>query len=108
MLCDDVKTGVLTVSRDQARGNLLTAWVASGTTVAGTRSWLLCGTWEPVALMSREKPKWRPHKGESSDAGHRDGATRSRDDVSAREMERRGCVDLLYDGVNPFMGGAVG
>ena len=57
--------------------------------------------------MLREKPKWRPHKGESTDAGHRDGATRSSAEVSVMEMERRGCVDQLYDVVNHFMGGAV-
>ena len=56
--------------------------------------------------MVREKPKWRPRKGERTDAGHRDGATRSSVEVSVMEMERRGCVDLLYDVVNHFMGGA--
>jgi hypothetical protein len=33
---DDVKTGVLSMSQDKSRGNLLTAWVASGIKVAGT------------------------------------------------------------------------
>ena len=56
--------------------------------------------------MLREKPKWRPHKGESTEAGHRDGAIRSSVEVSVMEMERRGCVDRLYDVVNHFMGGA--
>ena len=56
--------------------------------------------------MLREKPKWRPHKGESTDAGHRGGATRSSVEVSVMEMERRGCVDLLYEVANHFMGGA--
>jgi len=56
--------------------------------------------------MLREKPKWRPHKGESTDAGHRDGTTRSCVEVFVMEMERRGCVDLLYEVVNHFMGGA--
>ena len=32
---DDVRTGVLTMSQDKSRGNLLTAWVASGIKVAG-------------------------------------------------------------------------
>jgi RNA-directed DNA polymerase len=57
--------------------------------------------------MVREKPKLRPHKGESTDAGHRDGATRSSVGVFVMEMERRGCIDRLYDVVNHFMGGAV-
>ena len=43
---DDVKTGVLSMFQDKSRGNLFTVWVASGIKVAGTRSWLLCGTWE--------------------------------------------------------------
>jgi hypothetical protein len=33
----------------------------------------LCGTWEPVVPMLREKSKWRAHKDESTDAGHRGG-----------------------------------
>ena len=32
---DDVKTGVPTMSQDKSRGNLSTAWVASGIKVAG-------------------------------------------------------------------------
>ena len=56
--------------------------------------------------MLREKPKWRPHKGESTDAGHIDGATRSSVEVFVMEMERRGCVDRPYDVGNHFMGGA--
>ena len=46
-----------------------------------------------------------PHEGESTDAGHGDGPTRSSVEVSVMEMERRGCVDRLYDVVNHFMGG---
>ena len=57
--------------------------------------------------MLREKFKWRPHKNESTDAKHRGGATRSSDEVSVMEVERRGCIDRLYNWVNHFMGGAV-
>ena len=57
--------------------------------------------------MLREKLKWRPHKSESTEAGHRDGATRSSVEVSVMEVERRGRVDRLYDVVNHDMGGAV-
>ena len=56
--------------------------------------------------MLREKLKWRPHKSESTDAGHRGGATRSSVEVSVMEMERRGCIDLLCEVANHFMGGA--
>ncbi len=50
--------------------------------------------------MLREKLKWRPHESESTDAEHRGGATRSSEEVSVMGMERRGCVDRLYDLVN--------
>jgi hypothetical protein len=42
----------------------------------------MCGTWEPVVPMVREKPKWRTHEGESTEAGHRGGVTRNSDEVS--------------------------
>ena len=58
--------------------------------------------------MLREKFKWRPHKNESTDARHRGGATSSSDEVYVMGMERRGCIDKLYDLVNQQMGGAIG
>jgi hypothetical protein len=45
--------------------------------------------------MLREKSKWRTHKGESTDARHRGGVTRSSDEVSVMEMERRGYIVQL-------------
>jgi RNA-directed DNA polymerase len=57
--------------------------------------------------MLREKLKWRSHKSESTDAGHRGGATRSSDEVSVMEMERRGCIDRLYEVVNQRLGGTI-
>jgi hypothetical protein len=41
-----------------------------------------------------------PHKGESTDAGHRGGAVRSRGEGSVMELDRRGCVVQLYLQVN--------
>ena len=41
-----------------------------------------------------------PHKGESTDAGHRGGAARSRGEGSVMELDRRGCVVQLYFQVN--------
>ena len=70
---NDVKTGVESLLRDQRWGDPLTASVASGMKVARVRFWLEHGTWEPVASMPREKPKWRSHEGRSTDAGHRGG-----------------------------------
>jgi len=48
--------------------------------------------WEPVVLILREKSKWRNHKGESTDARHWDGATRSSDEGAVMAVERRGCI----------------
>ena len=41
-----------------------------------------------------------PREGQSTDAGHRGGAARSRDEGSVMELERRGCVVQLRPGVN--------
>ena len=45
------------------------------------------GTWEPVVPMIREKLKWGTHEGESTDAEHRGGPTRSSVEVSVMGME---------------------
>ena len=50
--------------------------------------------------MIREKPKWRTHEGESTDAGHRGGPTHSSVEVSVMEMERRGWIIWPYLLVN--------
>ena len=101
---DDVKTGVESLPRDQRWGDPLTASVASGIKVARVRSWLEQGTWEPVASMRREKPKWKPHEGQSTDAGHRGGWARSSEEVPVMGMERRGPITQFRRRVNPAMG----
>jgi hypothetical protein len=50
--------------------------------------------------MLREKSKWRAHKDESTDAGHRGGAASIRDEGSVMELDRRDCVVWLYLQVN--------
>ena len=50
--------------------------------------------------MIREKFKWRTHENESTDAGHRGGAARSREEGSVMELDRRGGVVWLYFQVN--------
>ena len=50
--------------------------------------------------MLREKSKWKPHEGESTDAEHGGGLLRSSEEVSVMEMERRGWLIRLYDLVN--------
>ena len=46
---DGIKTGVESFPRDEPGGSLLTGQVVPGMKVARAWSWLLCGTWEPVA-----------------------------------------------------------
>src|SRR4051794_22063321 len=87
-----------------AGGDPLTASVASGIKVARARSWLERGTWEPVASMLREEPKWKPHEGQSTDAGHRGGWARSSVEVPVMGMERRGPITRFRRRVNPAMG----
>ena len=101
---DDVKTGVESLSRDQRGGDPLTARAASGIKVARVRSWLERGTWEPVASMPREKPKWSTHEGQSTDAGHRGGWARSSGEGPVMGLERRGPIIRSRRGVNPAMG----
>jgi RNA-directed DNA polymerase len=57
--------------------------------------------------MLREKLKWKTHERESTDTSHGGGATRISDEVSVMEVERRGCIDQLYNVVNHRMGGAI-
>jgi hypothetical protein len=69
----------------------LTARSASGMEVARVRTGLLCGTWEPVTPMLREKYKEKKTKYESTDAEYRDGATCSSDEGAVMALEQRGC-----------------
>ena len=69
----------------------MTARSASGMEVARVRSGLLCGTWEPVTSMSREKHKGNSPKCESTNAKYRDGATCSSIEGAVMALERRGC-----------------
>jgi len=57
----------------------------------------MCGTWEPVVLILREKLKWKNHKSKSTDAGHRGGTTRSSEETSVMEVEQRGCIVLFHE-----------
>lgn len=49
----DIKTGVESLLRDESGGCLLTGQVVSGMKAARARSGRPCGTWEPVAPMTR-------------------------------------------------------
>jgi len=56
--------------------------------------------------MQTEKPKWKPHKGESTAAVHRGGTTRSSEEVPDNGMERRGGGVEPKSMSQPAMGGA--
>ena len=86
---DDVKTGRESLARDKSGRNLFTDRTASGIKAARTRVRLLCGTWEPVTPMSRERCKERSSKCLSTDAGYRGGVLCSSEEGSVMELEQR-------------------
>jgi RNA-directed DNA polymerase len=56
--------------------------------------------------MITEKPKWKNHKGESTEAEHRGGTARSSEEVPEKGMERRGRVVGPNSMSQPARGGA--
>jgi hypothetical protein len=94
---DDVETGEWWLPWDQRGRCLYLAHVTSGIKAARVRIRLGHGTLEPVVSMLREKSKRRTREGESTNARHRDGTTRS--SVEGRVMlpERRGRVIQSLD-----------
>ena len=82
------------------------AAVASGLEAARAWNRLMHGTFEPVVPMKREKPKRGHRKGQSTDAGHRDGTTRSSVEGPVTGLEPRGRVIVSSDtGQLRFAGG---
>jgi hypothetical protein len=64
--------------------------VASGVEGGVNFTQALCGTQEPVAsVLKGEIQMGDPHENESTDTKHRDGTTRSSDESSVMEVERR-------------------
>ena len=55
--------------------------------------------------MQTEKPKWRTHEDERTEAMHRDGITRSSCEVPEKRTERRGDVVEPISTSQPAMGG---
>jgi len=55
--------------------------------------------------MQTEKPKWRTHEDERTEAMHRDGITRSSCEVPEKRTERRGDVVGPNSTRQPAMGG---
>ena len=98
---DDVETGEKSLTRDKFGG-----WpdcCPDGIRHEGgvTLSWALArnvGTCRPDA--KGEAQMGGPHENESTEAGHRGGATRIRIEGSVMEPDRRGCVVQLWREVN--------
>jgi hypothetical protein len=119
----DIETGVELLPRDEPGGCLLIGQVVSGVKVARAWSGLSCGTGEPVAPMGRlasgavvacgrspgaRTPSSGNCEGESSDAGHRGGPTRSSCEGPVMGLERRGRVVLASLAVNRLRVGGAG
>jgi hypothetical protein len=89
---DDIKTGGVIQLRDKFTGNLFTGWAVSGIEMARSRFGLLCGTAGTCAAMLRETAKKSPFKAQSTEAQRRGGLTRSSDEGSVMDLERRGWI----------------
>jgi hypothetical protein len=98
---DDVETGGLSLTREESGG--CPDFGPDGIRHEGgmTQDLALArnvGTWSSDA--KGEIQVGGPHKDESTEAGHRGGATRSRVESSVMESDRRGCVVQLFSGAN--------
>ena len=94
---DDVETGGKSLTRDKSGG-----WPdccpdgirhGGGVKLSQAFAWNM-GTCRPD--VKGEIQAGGPREDESTDAGHRGGATRSSDEGSVKELERRGCVVQLW------------
>ena len=85
---------------DELGGHLLTVQAVPGIEAARFGSGLLRGTAGTCDAMQRERRKRRSREADSTDVHHRGGATRSSDEASVMEVERRGCVIRLTTTVN--------
>ena len=98
---DDVETGRMLLAREKFGG-----WPdccpngirhEGGVTLRQAFAWNV-GTCRPD--VKGEIQMGGPHEDESTEAGHRGGATRSREEGLESELDRRGCVVQLLSGVN--------
>src|ERR1700739_420389 len=98
---DDVETGGQSLTRDQSGGrpDCRPGDIRhkGGVTLRQALVWNV-GTWSPDA--KGEIPAGGPCEDESTEAGHRDGATRSSVEGLVTRSERRGCVVQLWTEVN--------
>jgi len=98
---DDVETGGKSLTRDQSGGrpDCCPDGIRheGGVTLGQALVWNV-GTCRPDA--KGEIQIGGPYEGESTDAGHRDGATRSSDEGAVMGPEQRGCIVQLWTEVN--------
>ena len=105
MMCrkrmDDAETGGKSLTRDESgrRPDCCPGGIRheGGVTLDQALAWNV-GTWRLDA--KGEVQVGGPYEGESTDAGHRGGAIRSRAEGSVIGLDRRGCVIRPVHGVN--------
>src|ERR1700730_18678772 len=99
---DDVETGGKVVAPGMSSGGALESG-PSGIRLGGGVNPDQALLWNAGTCRSDDKGDIQvrgPHEGESTEAGHRGGATRSREESSVIELDRRGCVVQLLSAVN--------
>ena len=97
----DVETGVLTLSQDKVQR--VPAYCLDGVRHAGGVNLIQALVWNVGTCRPDAKGEAQvgsTHEGESTDAGHRGGPTRSSVEVPVMGMERRGWVIRSYSVVN--------
>ena len=92
---DDIKTGEVMLLRDEPIGNLFTGWAVSGIEMARVRSGLLCGTAGTCECDVKGDGQEKPSQGRSTKAQRGGGRTRSSNEGSVMDPERRGSIVLL-------------
>ena len=94
---DDVETGGKSLTRDESGG--CPDCGPDGIRHEGGVTLIQASMWNAGTCRSDAKGEIQiggPYEGESTDAGHRGGATRSSDEGPVMGLERRGCVVLLW------------
>ena len=98
---DDVETGGKSLTRDESGGcpDCGPGGIRheGGVTLRQAFAWNV-GTCRPD--VKGEIQMGGPHEDERTEAGHRGGATHSREEGSESELDRRGCVVQLLSEVN--------
>jgi hypothetical protein len=98
---DDVETGEKSLTWDESGGR--PDCCPDGIRHEGGVTLYLAFAWNVGTCRPDAKGEIQvggPHEDESSEAGHRGGATRNRAEGSVMEPDRRGCVVQLCTGVN--------